>query len=146
MFTGIAIFITLTAAMAWANERWLKWPTAVGVTLMSAVISFGVLMWHQNIHPLTGLVEMTATWKFNDLLLHGILCFLLFASALHVDVNLLKAEKVMIFVLSTVGVGLAALFTATVLWLILPALGLGWSWSICFVWGDSKPYRCRGGI
>lgn len=135
MFSAIAIFITLTAGMAWANERWLKWPTAVGVTLLSAVGSFSLLMWHQYVSPLNTLVEWTSTWKFNDLLMHGILCFLLFASALHVDVNLLKAEKVMIFILSTAGVGLAAVFTATALWLFLPMLGIAWPWAICFLFG-----------
>jgi monovalent cation:H+ antiporter, CPA1 family len=135
MFLALSIFITLTAIMAWTNERWLKWPTAVGVTLLSALGSFILLLWHQYVSPLNQLVEWTSTWKFNDLLMHGILCFLLFASALHVDVSLLKAERVMIFILSTFGVFLAAIFTATVLWLILPFIGIQWSWMLCLLFG-----------
>jgi monovalent cation:H+ antiporter, CPA1 family len=135
MFLAISIFITLTATMAWANERWLKWPTAVGVTLLSAVGSFILLLWHQYVSPLNQLVEWTSAWKFNDLFMHGILCFLLFASALHVDVSLLKAERVMIFILSTFGVFLASLFTATALWLLLPYIGIHWSWTLCLLFG-----------
>jgi CPA1 family monovalent cation:H+ antiporter len=135
MFIALSVFLFLTAAMAWSNERWLKLPTAVGVTLMSALASTLTLVWHHQVSPLTSALSWTAEWKFNDLFMHGVLCFLLFASALHVDIHMLRKERIMIFVLSTVGVVLSASMTGTLLYLVLHMFGVVWPWVWCFLFG-----------
>lgn len=135
MFLTLTLFLLLTALMAWCNERWLKLPTAVGITMMSALISVGVLLWHHHVSPLTSFVAWSESWDFDRFLMHGVLCFLLFASALHVDVHALREEKWMIFILSTVGVVLSACISATLLFLVLKTFGVNWSWALCFLFG-----------
>ena len=135
MFIALSFFLLLTAAMAWANERWLKLPTAVGVTLMSALCSTLALVWHHHVSPLHQALAWSSEWKFNDLLMHGVLCFLLFASALHVDIHMLRKERTMIFVLSTVGVVLAASLTGSMLYFVLQTFGIDWPWLWCFLFG-----------
>ena len=135
MFIALSLFLTVMAMMAWANERWLKWPTAVGVTFISAITTFSVLIWHQHVSPLSSLVNWTASWQFDELLMNGVLCFLLFASALHVDSRMLRKEKIMILLFTTIGVALSSIFTGTGIWLILKALGVNWNWTLCLLIG-----------
>lgn len=135
MFLAISIFLSITSFVAWSNEKWLKLPTAVGVTLMSAVFSLIALMWHQYVNPLNDIVKFTSDWKFNDLFMHGALCFLLFASSLHVDIGMLKKEKGMILVLSTLGVILSALITGLTLYWVLPFFEIYWPLTWCLLFG-----------
>jgi monovalent cation:H+ antiporter, CPA1 family len=135
MLLALSLFLSCTALMAWVNTRWLGWPTSVGVTVLSAVVSLCVVVCHQFITPLTPLMGWTASWQFNDLLLHGALCFLLFAGALHVDIHAMQQERWMILLLSTLGVVISASLSGTLIWLVLDFLSLSLPWLVCFLFG-----------
>jgi monovalent cation:H+ antiporter, CPA1 family len=134
MFFALTCFVLVTTIMAWGNERWLKLPTAVGVTLMSTIGSVLMLVWHHKVSPLEGIMKWTEEYPFHQVLMHGVLCFLLFAGALHVDVQKLRQEKTMIIVLSTVGVvlatGIAAVLLKGALWVF--EIDLPWMWCLLF--------------
>ena len=57
----------------------------------------GILLEHE-------VQEMLASIDFDETLLHGMLSFLLFAGALHVNLNDLSRQRGIIFVLATFGV------------------------------------------
>ena len=103
LFDIIAILISLSAVFSWVNYRVLKLPTAIGLMLSALLMSLVLQL------PLFGGLEhqaeaMLASIDFDQTLLHGMLSFLLFAGALHVNLNDLAQQRWVIGVLSTVGV------------------------------------------
>lgn len=103
LFDIIAILISLSAVFSWVNYRMLKLPTAIGLMLSALLMSLVLQL------PLFGGLEhqaeaMLASIDFDETLLHGMLSFLLFAGALHVNLNNLAQQRWVIGILSTVGV------------------------------------------
>ncbi len=110
-FELIAALTTATAIFAYVNFRWLRLPTTIGLMAIALVGSLVLLGMGRagwvDLAPLTAFVNAV---DFDATLLNGMLGALLFAGALHVDISQLRAEKLIIGVLSTVGV-----MTSTVL-------------------------------
>jgi CPA1 family monovalent cation:H+ antiporter len=132
----IALLVSLTALFAWVNHRFVRLPTTIGVMLISLLLSlvlvalgalgFGVEDWAQ---------KVVARIDFNEALMHGMLSFLLFAGALHVDLNDLARQKFIIGVLATVGVVFSTFIVATALYFMLPRLGFTLPYVWCLVFG-----------
>lgn len=105
-FDAAAILIVLAAALGYFNHRVLRLPSSVGLTIMGAVASLLVIM----IDRLGGstlapqLNSFLSGIDFHDTLMEGMLSFLLFAGALHVDWAEMRKGRWPIMVLSTVGV------------------------------------------
>lgn len=100
-----AILIVVTAVCAWINERWLKLPMAVGIFAMSLLVSVTLLAaLHLGFGALPDAVlHRLEAVDFSALLLQGMLSFLLFAGALHVDAHALRAFRWQVGFLALVG-------------------------------------------
>jgi monovalent cation:H+ antiporter, CPA1 family len=132
----IALLVSLTALLAWANHRFVRLPTTIGVMLISLLLSlvlvalgtlgYGVEDWAEKV---VGRID------FNEALMHGMLSFLLFAGALHVDLNDLARQKFIIGVLATVGVVFSTFVIGTAFYLMLPPLGFAPPYVWCLVFG-----------
>jgi len=85
-FAFIAVLITLAALMAYVNHRFLRLPRTIALMAMSLVVS-GALAALAAVHvPFAeGAGEMIRRVPFDKVLLEGLLGFLLFAGALHVN-------------------------------------------------------------
>lgn len=105
IFHLISLIIVISAAFAYLNFRFLKLPASIGLMLMSLGLSILVLV-VGNFFP--SIKQKIATEllgiNFSDLLLEGLLSFMLFAGAIHVKFADLKSEKLNILLLSTVSV------------------------------------------
>ena len=106
-FDIASILIVLAASLGYLNVRFLKLPTSVGLTIMGAVASIIVmaidrLLPGKNIS--TDIVHFIAGIDFHATLMDGMLSFLLFAGALHVDWGSMRRGRWPVLVLSTVGV------------------------------------------
>lgn len=87
------------------NERFVKLPEPIGVMTMSVVASIVVLIIGRIGYAKTNLLTILAhNINFSEVLLHVMLGFLLFASALHFDYQKLKALRRPVLILSTLGV------------------------------------------
>ena len=106
MLNAFALLLCSTALLAWLNERFLRIPTTVGVTLAAALASV-LLMVGDAIGLSFGLREMAQgmleTLDFTDFVLNGILSILLFAGALSIDARQLLRQKASVLTLATVG-------------------------------------------
>ncbi len=106
LFHIIAILISLAAVFSWVNYRFLHMPTAIGLMtialLMSLVLiglgQFGYSDIEQDVQ------WMLASIDFNATLLHGMLSFLLFAGALHINLEDLAKQRLVIAILATASV------------------------------------------
>jgi CPA1 family monovalent cation:H+ antiporter len=79
--------------------------------------------------------QLLARLDFKHLLLDVMLAFLLFAGALHVDLNDLYGQKWVILILATAGVALSTALVGGFLWAAGGALGIDAELSWCLVFG-----------
>ncbi len=137
-FDAAAILIVLAAALGYLNHRVFKLPATIGLTLMGAVASLIVIVIDQ-IVPGSSLAPMVERFlddlDFHTTLMDGMLSFLLFAGALHVDWNDMRKGRWTILALSTVGVIVSTLIVGLGFWGLTRALGVELPLIWCFVFG-----------
>lgn len=137
-FDAAAILIVLAAALGYLNHRLLGLPSSVGLTIMGAVASLLVVAIDYML-PASNLSERVVGFlagiDFHATLMDGMLSFLLFAGALHVDWNEMRRGRWPILVLSTVGVLLSTLIVGGGFYALTSLLGLGVPPLWCFVFG-----------
>jgi len=80
--------------------------------------------------------ELVKSIDFNEALLHGMLSFLLFAGALHVNLNDLREQKWVIGTLATIGVICSTFIIGTSMYYILQWLGIPVAYMYCLVFGS----------
>jgi CPA1 family monovalent cation:H+ antiporter len=132
----IALLLTLTGLLAYFNHKVLRLPFAVGAMGTSMALSLLLIGATRLGLPLHGWAAATvAHINFSSALLDGMLSFLLFAGALHVDLNELREHKITVAVLATVGVVLSTLIAGGSTWLMFHWLGLGASLLACLTFG-----------
>jgi len=137
MLDIIAIFLCITAVLAYLNRRYVGLPSAIGVMGIALGLSllnmaFDALGFHA-LHTLEqSLVESI---DFSELLMQGMLSLLLFAGALHVDLSELRAYKWQVASLAVVGTTLSTLFIGFGLWALLSLTELQLPLSHCLVFG-----------
>jgi CPA1 family monovalent cation:H+ antiporter len=136
LFDIIAILITLSALFSWINHRLLKLPTAIGLMLIALLMSLTLLM---PIPGSDGLEEdakaMLAGIDFDATVLHGMLAFLLFAGALHVNLHDLAKQKWVIAILASVGVLTSTFLVGGASWVLFQLLGLDVPLIYCLLFG-----------
>lgn len=133
----IAILLTLSAVFSYLNYRFIKLPTAIGIMLISLVISLlllitGKLGFYNVSQQASDLIKNI---DFHTTLVNGMLSFLLFAGALHINLNELSQQKWVIFILATVGVVSSTFIIGGMSWVILNALELKVSFIYCLLFG-----------
>ena len=136
LFDVLAIVLTLTAGFSYLNDRFIQLPVTIGVMLIALVVS---LLLHGIDLLGVHLEEHAAGWlrtiDFNKTLLHGMLSFLLFAGALHVNLNDLFDQKWAIGSLATIGILLSTFFVGTCTYWVLDLIGIPLSYLTCLVFG-----------
>lgn len=121
-----AVLITLTGVFSFLNHVYLKLPATIGVMAISMALSLMLLILGSMGFPLLLEQEkiLLSGIDFSTTLLHGMLSFLLFAGALHVDLNRLSEMKWIVASLATIGVLLSTLIVALLVWSISLLLDL----------------------
>lgn len=132
-----AILTSISALFAYINHRFIGLPTTIGVMIIAMLVS--VLVY---VLGLMGLGDFHAEAKallegidFNKTLLHGMLSFLLFAGALHVNLNDLRKQKWVILSLATFGVMLSTFLVGTATYYLLSALSCHLPYLYCLLFG-----------
>ncbi|MEA3277009.1 MAG: sodium:proton antiporter [Pseudomonadota bacterium] len=137
LFDIIAVLISLSAAFSWLNHRFLRLPTAIGLMLIALLMSLGLLALGPLGHDIEQEVDlMLRSVKFDETLLHGMLSFLLFAGALHVNLADLAKQRWVIAILATVGVVSATFLIGFGSWWIFGLIGLEVPLIYCLVFGS----------
>lgn len=125
LFEIFALLITLTALLGYLNERFVKLPTTIGVTLGGLVLSLALVGLNSFGYDAAGWAERVLTEvDFDSLLMGGLLSFLLFAGALHINVNELLQERWTILILATVGIVVSTFLIGTAVFWMLALLGI----------------------
>ncbi|MBI5040700.1 MAG: sodium:proton antiporter [Gammaproteobacteria bacterium] len=136
LFQILAVLLALAAVFAFLNQRYLRLPTATGVMTVGLMFSVLVILFGELGIPLDDWARaLLRGAKFDQALLHGMLSFLLFAGALHVDLNHLARHKWTIFLLASVGVVLSTLIVGVCSWWVLAWVGAPLPLRWCFLFG-----------
>lgn len=133
-----AILITVSALFSFVNHRFIKLPTAIGLMLISLVVSLlllaaGKLGWGQLESQARFVLDSI---NFNETLMQGMLSFLLFAGALHINLDDLAKQKWVIFSLATVGILTSTFLVGGITYYLLGFFGLHLDFIYCLLFGS----------
>ena len=135
IFELIAVLTTLAACFAWANYRFIRLPMTIGLMILALVGSLAlVLAGRLGFAPIEDLTGFVANINFDGAVLNGMLGALLFAGALHVDLDRLLAHRGVILALATFSVLLTTAIVATGGYYLFAAIGLTvpFAWMLAF--------------
>ncbi len=132
-----ASLITLAAVFSYLNYRYIRLPTTIGIMLIALLLSLGLLLarylgWSDLEIRAAAILRSV---DFYEALMNGMLSFLLFAGALHINLEDLAKQKWVILLLATVGVVLSTFLVGTLSWLTLTELGLSIPYIYCLLFG-----------
>jgi len=133
----VAILVVLTATFSYVNHRFLRLPMTIGVMSIALAVSLGVVglgklgyeMPVGREHALLNSID------FPEVLMQGMLSFLLFAGALHVDVKLLRSVAWQMAALALLGTTLSTLIIGYGGWYLLSAVGISTPLIYCLLFG-----------
>lgn len=138
LLDGAAILFALASVFGLINYHTLRLPFTIGVTIAAMLSSFLVLALEALIPGFglaTELKVMVREIDFTRALLHGMLSFLLFAGALHTDLESLRERAKAVVALAVVGTLISTFAVGFGSWFILGALGLPIPLPFCLVFG-----------
>ncbi len=126
-FDIAALVLVLSAVFGWVNRRFIHLPHQIGLLILGLGSSFALVVVDDVLPNSTLLASFTATIaqiNFYDTMMNGMLAFLLFAGALHVDFSKLRSEAVPVALLATVGVVISTAIVGVATWGAARLLGI----------------------
>jgi monovalent cation:H+ antiporter, CPA1 family len=136
LFDIIAVLLTLAALFSYINHRWFRLPTTIGLMVISLLFSLALI----GLGFFVPAIEQRAdaiivSIDFNETLMHGMLGFLLFAGALHINLKDLASQRWMIATLASVGVLVSTFLIAGMAWGALLLVGVEMRFIYCLLFG-----------
>ena len=135
-FEMAAGVVVMAAVFSYLNYTLLKLPTAIGATalalgasLVLVLVGLAVPAVEQHARVLIARIDLQRAF------LHAMLGFMLFAGALHIDLNELAARKWPVAVLSTFGVLISTAVVGLLAWALLNVLGIPARPIYCLLFG-----------
>ena len=136
IFNIIAVLITLSAIFSYVNYRYIKLPTTIGLMLFTLVMSLSIIILGK-----LGLAFeeqarlLVESIDFSKTLMQGMLSFLLFAGALHVNLDDLLENKWEICVFATFGVICSTFIIGSIVYFASHYIGFSLKFIYCLVFG-----------
>ena len=128
-----AFLIGLSALFGYLNHRYLRLPHTIGLVMIALAASLVIIL-VEILSPaspvmeiITGVLEQI---DFYDTVMRGMLSFLLFAGALHVDFTVFKTRARAIALMATLGIMISTFLIGWATWLLLNAFGI----AVPFIW------------
>nr|WP_024967775.1 sodium:proton antiporter [Pantoea sp. IMH] len=137
MLNVVAIFLSITALLAYFNRRYVGLPPAIGVMAIALVLSLlNMLADKLGFHTLSLLEQsLVESVDFSELLMQGMLSLLLFAGAIHVNLKQLRAYRWQVASLAVIGTALSTVIIGVALWGISLLTGLQLPFIYCLIFG-----------
>ena len=139
-FALLSSVLSLAALFGFISYRVLRLPTTIGTMVLALLLSGGLLAFRGASGGVGLMLSHTATAAvsqidFGRLVLHGMLAFLLFAAALHLDLRALQRETLPVAALAVVGTVFSTGMVAALLYFGLPLLGIHPDALFCMLFG-----------
>lgn len=137
LYYTFSFLIVLAALFSFWNLRFLKLPSTIGVMVIAMVTSILLVLFGNHLFPnqVNKFTNIIAELDFTEILMGAMLNFLLFAGAIHINVNDLKQERGSILVFSTVSVVISTFVVGYALYYILPFIHIELPLIYCILFG-----------
>ncbi|MEP1208718.1 MAG: sodium:proton antiporter [Rhizobiaceae bacterium] len=133
LFEIAALLLALSGFFGWFNHTVLKLPHTIGLLVMALVASIALLAL-EYAFPLLGITDTLqdaiGQIDFYATVMEGMLAFLLFAGALHVDFSFLRSQAWAIGLMASVGVLMSTFIVGTGFYFLSGVLGA----QVPFIW------------
>ena len=133
-----AACLVVTALLAWINRRYVGLPTSIGVMAASMLLSFvAIALDAQHVlkTPHVAAEQLARSVDFSDVVMQGMLSFLLFAGGVHVDVRALRRFRTPVLALAFAGTVISAFIVGGLMAWLLPLVGVSLSFGYCLLFG-----------
>ena len=133
-----AILLILATIFGAINYKFVKLPHTIGLMVVALVASLSLIALDLTFPSLGMSIlvnEFLGNIDFNVTLMQGMLSFLLFAGALHVDLDQLLENKWTILAFASIGVLVSSFVIGGGFWLISGAVGLSLPFLVCLLLG-----------
>ncbi|MBL4725552.1 MAG: sodium:proton antiporter [Rhizobiaceae bacterium] len=137
LFEIASLLLAISAAFGWINHVFIHLPHTIGLLVMAVASSVALLV-ATHFFPTLGIIEVVqqaiSQIDFYSTVMEGMLAFLLFAGALHVDFDFLKDQKWPIGIMATFGVVISTFIVGTGFWYLAQIFGveLPFIWALVF--------------
>jgi len=135
-FNLASLLIVLASLFAFMNLKTFKLPTTIGVMLFGLIFSLGLILLQKlgfNLQDKANII--LASVHFERALLDGMLSFLLFVGALHINLEDLLKQKGPVLSFASIGLVVSTLIIGYSTYFILPFLGIELSLLYCLIFG-----------
>ena len=132
------ILLLLIVLLGFFNEKVTKFPYEISLMLYSVVIGAGVLIFVSVLSdtPVRKMLENLQVFNLEELLMEGVLCFMLFAGSCHMRLLDFKKHARPITLLSIVATLLGAIFYGVLFYAGASLLGLPFTFPVCLMFGS----------
>ncbi len=132
----ITALVFLAAVFGYINTRFIKLPTTIGLMLITLLYTLGVLgLSFFDDTLLKAEASLIQQIDFEVVLMDYMLSFLLFAGALHANIQELKQQRWPIIAFATIGVLASTFLIGTATYYLLQLLGTEVNYSYCLLFG-----------
>jgi Na+:H+ antiporter len=140
IFQVVALLVSLAALFSYLNYRLLRLPTTIGLMVLAMLFSLALVLLGTCVPSIGGetrriCIHDLKLEQLDEALLHGMLGFLLFAGALHINLGELASRKLAVGLLATVSVVLSTALVGVIAWGVLQLLGMEVALIWCLVFG-----------
>ena len=132
------ILLFFIVLLGFFNEKVTKFPYEISLMLYSIVIGSGVLIFVSVMSdtPVRKMLENLQVFNLEELLMEGVLCFMLFAGSCHMRLLDFKKHARPIILLSIVATLLGAVFYGVLFYAGASLLGLPFTFPVCLMFGS----------
>ena len=124
VFAAIAIILSFSALASYINHRYLNLPQTIALMAISLALSLiAVILGTIGVIEQEWIKEFVESLHFDEVLLHALLAYLLFAGALHIDLQALRGVLLQTATLATFSVVASGTIAGTLFWLVANFLG-----------------------
>lgn len=135
-FTIASVLMVLVSIFGYFNVRYLKLQNSIGIMIVSILFSLAILL-VSNMYP--GLINLEKSIvgriDFPDLLLNGLLSFMLFAGSMHINSKELKSQRLRVILFSIVGTILSTGIVGLILFYAIQQMEINLPLIHCFIFG-----------
>lgn len=136
LYTALIILTVLAAGFGYLNARFIKLQSSIALMIMALVMS-GVMVIVNQFSPdiFQQACNLVQAIDFTTLLFDGMLGFLLFAGALHVNIKDLTSQRVPVLVFATAGVLISTFVVGGLVYLVADMIGVPLRLADCLLFG-----------
>lgn len=124
LYYTFSILIVIATIFSYVNVRFLKLPATIGIMVIAMIVSI-VLVFIGNLvttGPLQDFSKLIGSLNFSEILMSGMLNFLLFAGAIHINISDLKEQRLPVMIFSTLSVIISTFVIGFALYFLLNRL------------------------